>query len=301
MRANTSVPHARQTDLDDSFAARLETEGLIVLEGRAFSLTPAEADLLDPSHGSERAKNISLGPGGVRGAAEGDPALDRLHALMARYRGWARDTLCDLAPRYRPWIETGRTSLRTRDVAEGAISPRKDDRRLHVDAFASQPTQGRRILRVFVNVNPSGEPRVWRVGEDFESHARRFAPSARALAPGEAWLLNAVGVTRSRRTDYDQLMLQMHDRAKLDEAYQAQAPAREVAFEPGAAWIVYTDSVVHAAIAGRFALEQTFYLPLEAMAAAAAAPANVLERVTGRALLPQRRGESRIATPLSVR
>jgi hypothetical protein len=63
-----------------------------------------------------------------------------------------------------------------------------------------------------------------------------------------------------------------------------------VAFEPGAAWIVYTDSVVHAAIAGRFALEQTFYLPLEAMAAPGAAPAHVLERVTGRALLPLPRG-----------
>lgn len=285
MRANTSH-RAEPSGAADAFAVRLETEGLVVLEGHSFSLAQAEADLLDPSHGDGRAKNISLGPGGVRGVAEGDPARDRLHALMARYRDWSRDTLCELAPRYRPWLEVGRTSFRTREVADGATSPRKDDRRLHVDAFASQPTQGRRILRVFVNINPHGEERVWRVGEDFEAHARRFAPSSRTLAPGESWILKALGVTRSRRSGYDQLMLQLHDRAKLDERYQAEAPARAIAFPPSAAWIVYTDSVVHAATAGRFALEQTFYLPLQAMAAPDSAPARVLERVTGRSLLP---------------
>jgi hypothetical protein len=286
MRANPSTRFPGTIHDADAFAVRLETEGLVVLDGRNFVLTSAEADLLDPRHGDGRAKNISLGVGGVRGAAEGDPASDRLEGLMARYRDWARETLCDLAPRYRPGLETGRTSLRTRDVAEGAKSLRKDDRRLHVDAFASQPTGGRRILRVFVNVNPHGEARVWRIGENFEAHARRFAPSARRLAPGEAWLLDTLGVTRARRTGYDQLMLQIHDGAKLNEAYQASAPARQVDFPAGAAWIVYTDSVVHAAIAGRFALEQTFYLPLEVMAAPEAAPARVLERVTGRALLP---------------
>jgi 3-deoxy-D-manno-oct-2-ulosonic acid (Kdo) hydroxylase len=286
MSANPSAQVSAQVADADAFAARLETEGLVVLEGRPFDLTPAESDLLDPAHGDGRAKNISLGSGGVRGAAKADPALDRLQALMARYREWAHQTLLALAPRYRPWIEAGRTSLRTRDVAEGAKSPRKDDRRLHVDAFASQPMAGRRILRVFANVNPHGVARVWRVGEAFEAHARRFAPAARSLAPGEAWLLDAVGVTRSRRTVYDQLMLQIHDRAKLSEAYQGGAPAREIAFPPGATWMVYTDSVVHAAIAGRFALEQTFYLPPQAMAVPAAAPVAVLERIMGRALLP---------------
>ncbi|HEY2047734.1 MAG TPA: Kdo hydroxylase family protein [Caulobacteraceae bacterium] len=286
MRANLSVPSHGKTSDSDAFAVRLETSGLVILDVPAFALTSAEADLLDPRHGDGRAKNISLGRGGVRGAAEDDPMLDRLEQLMARYRDWARETLCGLAPRYQPWIETGRTSLRTRDVAEGASSLRKDDRRLHVDAFASQPTGGRRILRVFVNVNPHGEARVWRVGEAFEAHARRFAASARRLAPGEAWLLDALKITRSRRTDYDQLMLQLHDRAKLSDAYQSSAPARQLDFPAGSAWVVYTDSVVHAAIAGRFALEQTFYLPLEAMAAPEAAPARVLERITGRRLLP---------------
>jgi len=269
----------------DDFAIRLETDGLVLLPGRPFELEPYELDLISPRWSDGRAKNISLTAGAdVRGATA-DPLTERrLAGLMTRYRTWAESMIRDLAPRYAPRLELGRASLRTRDVAEGAESRRKDDRRLHVDAFASQPTGGKRILRVFTNVNPDGEPRVWRVGEPFEAHARRWAGRLRRPAPGEGWLLRQLGVTRSTRTPYDALMLGLHDAAKLDEAYQNAAEAREMSFAAGATWVAYTDAVVHAAIRGRFMLEQTFYLPLEAMAAPEAAPARVLERITGRAL-----------------
>ena len=269
----------------DDFAIRLETDGLVLLPGRPFELEPDELDLISPRWSDGRAKNISLAPDDeIRGAAAGEAGREAIGALMSRYRAWAQALIRDRAPRYGPWLETGRTSLRTREVAEGAASPRKDDRRLHVDAFASQPTGGKRILRVFTNVNPDGEPRVWRVGEPFEAHARRWAGRLRRPAPGEGWLLRQLGVTRSTRTPYDALMLGLHDAAKLDEAYQNAAEAREMSFAAGATWVAYTDAVVHAAIRGRFMLEQTFYLPLEAMAAPEAAPARVLERITGRAL-----------------
>jgi hypothetical protein len=42
---------------------------------------------------------------------------------------------------------------------------------MHVDNFPSTPTRGKRILRVFTNVNPSGRARVWRMGEPFEQMA----------------------------------------------------------------------------------------------------------------------------------
>jgi hypothetical protein len=272
-------------DTDDGFARRLEREGLIVLPGSPFTLRQEEQDLLDPALGDGRAKNISLGPGGLRGARSDAAAGARLEALLARYRDWARDTLLGLAPRYAPYLEMGRTSFRPRAVDGPAASPRKDDRRLHVDAFASQPTGGRRILRVFTNINPDGEARHWRLGEPFEEHARCWAPRRRGPLPFEAELLHALGITRSRRTPYDFLMLAIHDGAKLDPAYQFAAPTRDILFPAGASWIVYTDSVVHAAMAGRHALEQTFYLPLEAMAEPAAAPARILERIIGRALV----------------
>jgi hypothetical protein len=270
----------------DAFAIRLETEGLVLLPGQPFALKRQEADLVSPEWSDGRTKNISLSPGGeVRGAVGDATAERRLASLMSRYRDWAESLILEKAPRYATSLERGRTSLRTRDVAEGAESRRKDDRRLHVDAFASQPTGGKRILRVFTNVNPLGEARLWRVGEGFEAHARRWTDRLRRPWPGEAWLLRRLGVTRATRTPYDAVMLGLHDAAKLDDAYQRAAPSRDLILPAGASWIAYTDSVVHAAMRGRFMLEQTFYLPLDAMAAPETSPARILERILGRRLV----------------
>jgi len=281
----------RTSDTDNGAHARgferqLETEGLFVLPGQPFLPTPLEADLVSPRYAGARAKNISLGPdGAVRGAAAEPEILERLAALMRRYRDWASATLAEHAPTYASMLETGRTSLRTREVAEGAESPRKDDRRLHVDAFASQPTGGKRILRVFTNINAEGAPRDWRIADEpFEAHARRWVKSLRLPLPGEAWLLKTLRVTRARRTPYDAMMLGLHDAAKLDDAYQRTGPARPISFPAAASWIVFTDSVPHAALRGRFLLEQTFYLPVTAMAEPALSPLRVLESLTGRSL-----------------
>ena len=282
---DSDYPRSPNPGLQDDFAIRLETEGLVLLPGQPFALERGETDLVSPRWSDGRAKNISLSPrGDVRGAAREATAERRLADLMTRYATWAESVILEKAPRYGSSLERGRTSLRTRDVAEGAESKRKDDRRLHVDAFASQPTGGRRILRVFTNVNPVGEARLWRVGEGFEAHARRWARRLRRLWPGEAWLLRRLGVTRTKRTPYDALMLGLHDAAKLDDAYQRDAPARDVVLPAGASWIAYTDSTVHAAMRGRFMLEQTFYLPLGAMAAPDTSPARILERILGRRL-----------------
>lgn len=268
-----------------AFARRLETEGLIVLEDETFRLSSEEADLLTPNFGDGRAKNISLAPGAaLRGTSAREADAERLHGLMSRFSAWARNLITTRAPSYAGSLEMGRTSFRPRAVDEAPASPRKDDRRLHVDAFASQPTGGRRILRVFSNINPQGETRAWRVGEPFEAYARRWIGRARIPSPVENWALQKLGVTKGRRTAYDNLMLALHDAAKLDADYQRDAPRRVIEFLPGATWMVFTDSVVHAAIRGRYALEQTCYLPLSAMAAPEASPARILERLTGRAL-----------------
>ena len=241
----------------------LETSGLIVL-GEGFALRDDERPCLALG-GARGAKNISLSPDGetVRGVeAAGHEAARR---LMARYADWARARVLEIAPRYADGLERGRTSLRNRPVSGEGLSPRKDDRRLHIDAFASQPTGGKRILRVFANINPDGEARHWQVGEPFANHAHRFVNQARRPIWGESWLLERLNITKTRRTSYDWLMLHLHDAAKLDADYQRSAPRGDVNFPAGSSWIVFTDSTVHAAIAGRHALEQTFYLPVEAM------------------------------------
>ena len=270
---------------NEVFAGRLETEGLIQLDGPAFALDSAEAALVARTRSEGRAKSISLGRGGAVRHGDDQDDAGAIGALMRRYADWAADRVHALAPDYAAGLQRGRTSLRTRDVSAIVHRPRQDDRRLHIDAFASQPTGGRRILRVFSNINPDGEVRLWNVGEAFEAHARRWIHRARPQFPGEALLLRGLGITRAIRTPYDALMLGLHDAAKLDDAYQAAAPRREVAFAAGSGWMVFTDSTVHAAISGRYALEQTFYLEPTALIRPKVSPLRILERLTGRRLV----------------
>jgi hypothetical protein len=264
----------------------LEKGGLVLFPEMAFALEADERALLDPAI-LGKSKNVSLDPatGEVRGA-EVDPERQAvLGRVIARFADTAEALLGELTPRYAGALQRRRTSFRPGAVATRALSPRKDDRRLHTDAFPSNPTQGRRILRVFANVNPVGEPRLWEVGEDgFEALAMRYRDRLAGVGRS-AWMLEKLGLTRGRRSAYDDAMLRLHDSAKLDEGFQAAAARRAIQFPAGGMWVVYTDSVLHAALGGQHAFEQTFLMPPEAMDTPVLAPVRVLERISGRALV----------------
>jgi hypothetical protein len=262
---------------------RLEAGRVVVLPGLDFEIAGADPARFTGA-GDGKAKNVSFNPATdeLKGAAGDEASEAWLHTVLRAYAGWALDLVRQRLPAYAPHLVIGKTSFRPRP-ADAAISPRKDDRRLHVDAFPSQPVQGRRILRVFRNVNPWGEDRVWQIGEPFIDHAARFLPQARPPAAPPR-LLQALGLTKGRRTAYDALMLGLHDAAKADDAYQADAPRETLIFPPGSTWLVFTDCAPHAALSGRCALEQTFLVPSSAMADPEASPLRVLERMTGRRL-----------------
>ncbi len=277
--------HAVSEEAEGALIA-LEGGSIIFLPALSFAFEEAERRLLDPACSDGRTKNISFDPasGAVRGSSLQDDDRRRLERLLARYCSQARSLLESLFPAYAPHLTAGRASFRPVRIDDRATSFRKDDRRLHVDAFPSQPVQGRRILRVFSNVNPDGVPRVWHVGEPFADLAARFLPRLRHPLPGTAWLLERAGVTKGRRTPYDALMLQLHDRLKADTHYQSSCRQHKLLFPAGSTWIVFTDVVLHAAVAGQYALEQTFYLPIAAMRDPDLAPLRILGRLAGRRL-----------------
>ncbi|MGN6527057.1 MAG: Kdo hydroxylase family protein [Burkholderiaceae bacterium] len=252
-----------------------------------FPLSADELGVLDESNVDPERKNISFDPktGGLAGFVGPQDARRTAEGLVRRYHETAQALIDRLFPHYRGRMRAAPASLRLHPIEGKALSWRKDDSRLHVDAFPSRPNRGERILRVFLNINPHGVARVWRVGEPFEDIARRFLPQLRPPLPGSAWLLNALHVTKSPRSRYDHLMLGLHDAMKADMGYQANSPQEEVAFPPGSAWICFSDQTSHAAMSGQFMLEQTFHLPLAAMADPAKSPLKVLERLVGRRLV----------------
>jgi 3-deoxy-D-manno-oct-2-ulosonic acid (Kdo) hydroxylase len=251
-----------------------------------FALLESELKFRDPRWADGKAKNISLRwPGGeMRGAVGTAADLAGLRAMIVRYADQSEAFALRLFPHYRGHLVRGNTSFRPVNVAGRETSWRKDDTRLHVDAFPSNPMHGTRLLRVFCNVNPNGEARQWRVGEAFEDHARRYLPKITKPLPGSAWLLEKTGITKRRRTEYDHVMLQLHDRAKADAEFQRNSPQADVSFAPGTTWVVYSDQVLHAAMGGQHMMEQTFYLDTARLQQPDSSPLHTLERLLGRSL-----------------
>jgi hypothetical protein len=274
---------ALASDAQDVAIRTLEGGGVLILPQLAFPLAADEQRFLSPRWSDGRAKNISFDNGKLKGARGSGDELAALSRMVARFAAEASGLVTALFPRYAPYVRRARTSFRPQPAVGRAVSWRKDDARLHVDAFPSRPNHGERILRVFCNVSPS-EDRVWRVGESFEAVARRFLPGIRRQIPGEARWLSALHVTKGLRSPYDHLMLGLHDGAKADLAYQANCAQQVVRFAPGTTWLCFSDQLMHAAVSGQYMLEQTIDLPLAALYDRERSPLAILERLCSREL-----------------
>ena len=270
---------------DPRWIAAVEDGKVLYFPQLAFELSGEETSLLRPDLLAAGVRNISWdAQRGLKGVAGDDKVRSQVTNLVSRFAAQATALVNALFPAYGPHLRAAPASLRPTSVSNRKQSVRADDRRLHVDAFPSRPNRGERILRVFANVNPHGEARVWRVGEPFGDVARQFVPRARAYSAWQAKVLNALGVTKSLRSEYDHLMLQIHDRMKADDVYQRESPQVTMPFPSGSAWICFSDQTVHAAMSGQHMLEQTFHLPVARQYNREASPLAILGRLAGRPL-----------------
>jgi len=262
--------------------AELEAGDVVFCPQLRFAVDERERALFTPAIlGSS--KNTSFDPASRRlgGTTASGVERELLAAFIDRFSIAAASLVGRLLPSYGRQLTRGRASFRPAEIARRVTTWRKDDTRLHVDSFPATPSGGRRILRVFTNVNPEGRPRAWRIGGDFEAVAARFADRLRLPLPGFGVALALARVTKSPRSRYDALMLQLHDLMKQDEEFQTGSTQTAFDFPAGSTWLAFTDQVSHAAMSGQYQLEQTFLLPVDAMAEPARSPLRVLERLKG--------------------
>ncbi len=275
----------------DNIVRHLEAGDVLYFPTLPFVLTPEESALLDPALVSPKRKNImyQADKDAIRGTADTVSQAQEaaLKGLLKRYAESSYRLLTDLIPEYKGKLHSPMNTLRLNAIDEWSDSHsfRKDDRRLHVDAFPSRPLHGKRIIRIFNNINPNGIPRKWRVGEAFPQLASRLLPKTKAYSSLGASLLDKLQITKSRRTHYDHIMLQFHDLMKEDEDYQKNGIQWDVNFMPGSTWICFSDQTPHAAMSGQFMLEQTYQLDVEDMVNPAQSPLKVLEGMVGKPLL----------------
>ena len=279
--ADWHVNHPNQT-----WISALEAGKLLYFPKLTFKLTPEERRFLTPAVLDPKSRNISLNADGILKGALGDVAEQAaLAEMVGRFRTQAQDLIASLLPAYSEIVRLAPTSFRPMQVETRAQSWRADDKRMHVDAFPSRPNYGERILRVFANLNPDGVARVWRVGEPFEEVAKRFLPKAKAYSRWQAQVLKALHVTKSLRSEYDHLMLQLHDGMKSDLAYQSNGPQVTMPFAAGSVWVCFSDQTPHAVMAGQYMMEQTLHLPPTKQYDPSASPLAILTRLTGRNLI----------------
>lgn len=275
------------TNIQQKLLADIERGEVIFLPCLKFDLFPFEQKFLTADCADPKSKNISLDTQTsiLRGSQCKSSDLIQLQEMMTRFADQARKLIDSFFPLYQESLQWGRTSFRPMAVEGRKVASfRKDDTRIHVDSFASRPVQGLRLLRVFSNINPI-HPRIWKLGEPFENVASRFLPQIRHKQWISPRILKKMGITKGIRSPYDHLMLQIHDTMKGDVTYQQNVSAQEFSFPSGSSWIVMTDKVSHAALAGQFILEQTFYLPVEAMHQPDQAPLRILEKMAGKSLI----------------
>ena len=271
---------------NESWIEALEAGKVLFFPKLGFEFKPEERAFLDPRLLAPKVRNISLdGNGKLKGVVGDEKIQHDVAAMIGRFRQQARALIDGLLPAYGPHLRMAPTSFRPAQVETRVQSWRADDRRLHVDSFPSRPNYGERILRVFTNVNPDGAPRVWRVGEPFEDVARRFLPRAKPYSAWQAKVLQALHVTKSFRSEYDHLMLQLHDGMKSDLDYQRDSVQETVPFPAGSVWVCFSDQTSHAVMSGQFMMEQTLHLSADSQYNPGASPLAILSRLTGRTLV----------------
>lgn len=269
-------------------AEALERNALVALPACPFSL-PTRDDLtfLTQQRSSKyRHKDICLNPsnGRLQGCRQRDENRRiRIQGILAAFSqsatAWARQAL----PEYAAGLVPDRATLRTREEATSALRITARNDLLHIDNFPTRPTFGRRILRLFVNIHPS-EGQVWAVSETFRELLARYASTQRiSLRTAAEWIapttsmLGIFHLGRETRSAYDSLMLRLHHFLKQDFAFQTQAARRVYTFAPGSAWLLFSDSLSHAHLRGRFVLEHSFFVEQKYLLYPSESPVAILE------------------------
>ena len=276
---------------------QLEAGKILLLDRISYFLPQADREFLlsQRQSGSRLHKNVSYRPrqDQLRGAAGAAADRTRLHDLMRRYSAEVTRFLGQLLQPYAAHWTLDYASFRPEEEKGRELPVHKRNDLLHVDSFPTRPMHGLRILRCFSNINPAAA-RVWHTTDEFSVLAQQHAAEAgladfaatgsRRGHPLMVKVKKMFGLKGADPSAYDRFMLRFHDYLKENTGFQQNCRKVRIEFPPGSTWICFTDSVPHAVLSGRYALEQTFIVALSGLVTPERAPIRVLEKMAGRPL-----------------
>jgi 3-deoxy-D-manno-oct-2-ulosonic acid (Kdo) hydroxylase len=293
------MPDVDGETVENVGARRLERGELLVFPDQAVFL-PADEDrsfLASQRPAGLSHKNISYDPERERlvGCVRESPGqVERLCRVLADFSRETTRWLKAQFPCYARHLRPDRVSYCPVEEATRRIRLRARNDLLHIDSFSTRPANGRRILRVFVNLNLT-EPSVWATSETFPRLLDRFGLRAglpgRGLSLTRVWerlreLPRLLQPAQDPRSEYDAFMLRLHNVLKDSEDFQERSPRRLWTFPAGSAWMCMTDAVGHAILRGRHVLDHSYFVAPESLVLPDESPAAHLTRACGFPVLP---------------
>jgi hypothetical protein len=297
MTDGTSAVSVKGAQADVETACQfLEKGGVIFFPETPFNFSESDKAFLlsQKQKDADYHKNIAYRPKEDRvtgfGAQTKEEA-EELRRIMADFHNQTiRFLQSFLAPYARHW-KIDFASFRPIEEKGRKMRLRARNDLLHVDSFPTRPIFGDRILRTFININPT-DVRVWNTSETFEKLAETFHDSVKV--PGDldkvtpsapsplASIAKMFGFKANGSSPYDSWMLDFHNFLKENNEFQQSCRKDNWQFPPNSSWIVFTDMVSHSVLSGQFALEQTIIVDKQDLVLPEKAPINILKRVYNR-------------------
>jgi hypothetical protein len=289
------------TQQEREWCAQLEAGDILYFPQTPIAIPESDLQFLlgQQQTDSSLHKNIAYKPNidklsGVDTKTADAAAVARLQSIMRQYSKSVTEFLTQFLAPYKANWQLDYASFRSQEEEGRDLPQRRRNDLLHTDAFPTRPTYGARILRFFNNIHPTGT-RDWIVSDPFATIVKQFAPAEIAPQVDTAFSRAAKSLGRGiglgaaipsiKRSPYDDFMMRFHNFLKENPGFQSNCPKYPFNFPPGASWMVYTDTVPHAVLAGQYALEQTFLVRPEALVTPETSPLKVLEGIAGTSLV----------------
>jgi hypothetical protein len=242
-------------------------------------------------------KNISYHPetGSIQGLDKGSTIYQKANDVLITHSNRISEFYHDTMPELFRNALIGTSSFRPIQEQGRNLKSHASNELIHFDAGAYGPTNGSRILRFIVNLNPV-EDRIWATRGDFPTLFKAYAEEAGLLEKIKKNQLNKTALDQIRsdalnslikaglplarlldNSPYDRTMRQFHNFMKDTPGFQNDTQGREeLNFPPFSAWTVFTDMVSHACLSGQHAFIWTALIPLENCRYPEMAPINIM-------------------------
>jgi hypothetical protein len=297
-----TAPETASAEQQREWCERLEQGCILFFPASPITLAESDLQFLRGQQQTDSSlhKNIAYKPKsdeltGVDTKTANPAASDRLRTIMRGYSQAVTAFLTGFLAPYAGRWQLDYASFRPQEEQGRDLPLRRRNDLLHTDAFPTRPTHGARILRFFNNIH-STRTRDWIVSDPFRTVATKYAPAEIALPRPESQVgrtfksfATGLGLGAAapalKRSPYDDFMMRFHNFLKENHEFQSSCAKYDYQFPAGSSWMVYTDMVPHAVLAGQYALEQTYLIAPDAMVAPQHAPLTVLEELSGAKLV----------------